>query len=155
MDWYLIIKTVHILSATALLGTGLGIAFFMFRAHATAHLQEKYFAARNTVLADTLFTLPAVILQPLSGAWLVWKGGYDWAAPWLLLTYGLFVLAGFCWLPVFWIQLQLKTMIAEALHNETGLPGRYHRLFKLWFLLGWPAFLSLILVFFLMVLKPA
>ena len=76
MDWYIAIKTLHILSATILFGTGIGIAFFMFRSWSSTDLREKLFAARNTVLADKLFTLPAVIVQPLSGAWLVGEVGY-------------------------------------------------------------------------------
>ena len=155
MDLYLTIKVAHIISSTVLFGTGLGIAFFMFRSHFSEHIQEKYYAAHNTVLADYLFTLPAVILQPLTGIFLVWKGGYNWLDTWLVWTYILYLLAGLCWIPVVWIQHQLKTLAADALHNGTKLPDSYHQLFRYWMLLGWPAFAGLILVFFLMVFKPA
>ncbi|MEN8207252.1 MAG: DUF2269 domain-containing protein [Pseudomonadota bacterium] len=155
MDWYLTVKVVHIISSTVLFGTGLGIAFFMFRSHFSKHIQEKYYAAYNTVMADYLFTLPAVIVQPLSGAWLVWKSGYNWTDTWLVWTYALYLLAGLCWLPVVWIQHRLKILTADALHNDTALPESYRRLFRYWMLLGWPAFASLVLVFFLMVFKPA
>lgn len=155
MDWYLTVKTVHILSSTVLFGTGLGIAFFMFRSLFTDHPQERYYATRNTVLADYLFTLPAVIIQPLSGAWLVWKSGYQWTDAWLVWTYALYILAGLCWLPVVWIQHRLKQLAADALRNETALPDSYHRLFGYWMLLGWPAFAGLVTIFFLMVFKPA
>jgi uncharacterized membrane protein len=154
MDWYLIIKTLHILSSTVLLGTGLGIAFFMLCSHFTNNIQEKFFAARNTVLADYLFTAPAVILQPLTGIWLISQGGYDWTAPWLVATYILYVIAGGCWLPVVWIQIQLKTMLAHSIKTGVSLPVRYHTLFRVWFILGWPAFAGLIVIFFLMVFKP-
>ena len=155
MDWYSIIKTLHIISSTVLFGTGLGIAFFMLRSHFTDNLQEKFFAARNTVLADYLFTAPSIIIQPLSGAWLIWKGGFDPAALWLMWTYGIYTLAGLCWLPVVWIQIQLKQMVRAALDSGTSLPDRYHRLFRIWFILGWPAFLGLVAIFFLMVVKPS
>lgn len=154
MDAYLIVKTLHIISATILFGTGLGIAFFMLRSHFTGNLHEKLFAARNTVLADTLFTLPAVIVQPLTGLWLVWHGGFGWMDLWLSATYALYIIAGLCWLPVVWIQIQLKNMLVESVAKGTPLPPRYHRLFKIWFLLGWPAFAGLVVVFFLMVAKP-
>ena len=75
MDWYQIVKTLHIMSSTVLFGTGAGIAFFMLRSHFTDNVHEKYFAARNTVLADYIFTAPSVITQPLTGAWLVWQWG--------------------------------------------------------------------------------
>lgn len=155
MDLYFVIKTIHIISSTILFGTGLGTAFFFFRSHFTDNLQAKFYAARTTVLADYLFTAPAVIVQPLTGFWLISKGGYDPMALWLTRTYGLYILAGLCWLPVVWIQIRLKKMLKAALDTGAPLPDEYHRLFRIWFLLGWPAFLSLVAVFFLMVMKPA
>lgn len=154
MDLYLFIKTLHIISAAILFGTGLGIAFFMFRSHFTDDIHEKFYAVRNAVLADYIFTLPAVIIQPLTGIWLIHLAGYDWTDLWLVLTYGIYIVAGLCWLPVVWIQIQLKKMIAESVEKESELPKRYHKFFKLWFLLGWPAFLGLVAVFFLMVMRP-
>lgn len=155
MDVYLVIRTFHIISSTILFGTGLGIAFFMFGSYFTDNLHEKQYAARNTVLADYCFTFPAVIIQPLSGAWLVWQGGYDWTDFWLMATYGIYVIAGACWLTVVWIQIQLKTMLEHAINTNTALPHRYYKLFRIWFILGWPAFIGLVIVFFLMVFKPA
>jgi len=154
MDWYILIKTIHIIGAAVLFGTGLGIAFFMVRSHFTDNIDEKLYAASNTVLADYCFTLPAVILQPLSGAWLIWYSGYDWLDLWLTATYGLYILAGICWIPVVWIQTDLKRMLQAAHAEGAPLPDRYFRLFKIWFLLGWPAFTALVIVFFLMVAKP-
>jgi len=154
MDLYLLVKILHILSSTILFGTGIGIAFFMFRSQFSYSLEEKLYAARNTVLADYIFTFPAVIIQPLSGLWLIHLGGYDWTDYWLMLTYGLYILAGACWIPVVWIQIQLKRILAESIENKTELPEQYHKLFKLWFLLGWPAFIGLVIVFYLMVAKP-
>ena len=154
MDLYLAIKTLHIISSTVLFGTGLGIAFFMFRSRSTKNLDERHFAARTTVMADYLFTFPAVIVQPLSGAWLIWKGGYSWMDTWLVWSYVLYLVAGLCWLPVVWIQLRLSKLVADALRNGTALDDSYYRLFSYWMLLGWPAFVSLVLIFLLMVFKP-
>ena len=154
MDIYYTVKVLHILSSTILFGTGIGIAFFMLCSHFTDNIHEKFYAARNTVRADFLFTLPAVILQPATGVWLVWQGGFNPTDLWLSLTYIIYLAAGLCWLPVVWIQIQLKVMIADAVAQSTELPARYHRLFKIWFLLGWSAFIELVGVFFLMVVKP-
>jgi uncharacterized membrane protein len=154
MDFYLTLKTLHILSSTILLGTGAGIAFFMFRSYFTNDLHEKLYAARNTVLADYCFTLPAVIVQPLTGIGLISLSGYGWFDPWLTATYIAYAIAGICWLPVVWIQIQLKKMLSASIENKTTLPKQYHKLFRIWFLLGWPAFISLIIIFFLMVMKP-
>ena len=154
MDIYLIIKTLHIISSTILLGTGLGIAFFMLRSYFTQDLHEKLYSARATVLADYIFTFQAAILQPLTGAWLVWKSGYAWTDFWLVSSYVFFAIAGVCWLPVVWIQIQLKKILEQSIKNQTRLPQRYHKLFNLWFILGWPAFIGLVAIFFLMVGKP-
>lgn len=155
MDVYPIIKMIHIISATILFGTGIGIAFFFFLPHLRQQdVTAKLAAARTTVTADFLFTLPAVIVQPLTGAWLVWKGGFDWADYWLVMTYGLYVVAGLCWVPVVIIQIRLKQMLeAQAAGVAIDQP-MYDRLFRCWFILGWPAFGGLVVTFFLMVAKP-
>lgn len=154
MDTYLVIKTLHIVSSAVLFGTGLGIAFFMLASRYTQNTFEKYYAARITVLADTVFTLPAVFIQPISGLWLVLNGGYDPMAPWLMWTYALYIVAGLCWLPVVWLQIRMKRLLADALHHNQAPCAQYHRYFKIWFALGWPAFMSLIVIFYLMVAKP-
>lgn len=154
INTYLIIKVVHIISSTVLFGTGVGTAFFMFRSKFTNNVHEQYYAARTTVLADFLFTTPAVIIQPLTGFWLIWKMGYSWNAPWLLATYFLYVFIGCCWLPVVSIQIKLKKILEMCINAQQELPDQYHKLFSLWTLLGIPAFLSIIVIFYLMVAKP-
>lgn len=154
MDLYFLVKTLHIISSTVLFGTGLGIAFFMFCSRYAKDIHEKYYAARFTVLADYIFTMPAVILQPLTGFWLIEEGSFDPHALWLSLTYGLYILAGLCWLPVVWIQIQLRKMLSESVESGSPLPAKYQTLFSIWFWLGWPAFLSLVAIFYLMVTKP-
>ena len=155
MDLYFFVKTLHVLSATVLFGTGAGIAFFMLQGHVSGVPAARRFAAAATVRADFLFTLPAVVVQPLSGAWLVWRGGFDWTNRWLVVTYALYLIAGACWLPVVVIQMRMKAI----LDNEavTGIPdeARLSRLFRWWFALGWPAFGGLVVVFYLMVAKPS
>lgn len=154
MDIYLIVKTIHIVSSTVLFGTGIGIAFFMFRSYFTDNLHEKLYAARGTVIADYIFTLPAVITQLTTGAWLVWKSGYNWTDLWLIITYAIYMIAGLCWLPVVWIQVRLRNILIECIANKSAIPQQYFKLFRVWFLLGWPAFMGLIVVFFMMVGKP-
>ncbi|OIN85168.1 MAG: hypothetical protein AUJ12_09900 [Alphaproteobacteria bacterium CG1_02_46_17] len=154
MDWYLIVKTLHIISSTIVFGTGIGTAFFMLRSFFTDDIHEKYYAARSTVMADYIFTFPAVIFQPLSGIVLINLAGHDWNSSWLIWTYALYALAGACWIPVIWIQIELKKMLKQAVETGAPLPERYNRLFKIWFILGWPAFLGLVVIFYLMVSRP-
>lgn len=118
-------------------------------------LPERAFATRMTVKADFFFTLPSVIIQPLSGGWLIWQGGFLWNDYWLAVTYGLYLLAAVCWVPVVLIQMRLNTMLKSEQRGVAFDEAAYKRLFHLWFLLGWPAFGGLVLIFWLMVTKPA
>jgi uncharacterized membrane protein len=152
---YFFIKTLHIISATVVFGTGIGIANFMFFGARSRVPAERAFAARLTVKADFLFTLPSVIIQPLSGAWLIWQGGFLWDDYWLVATYGLYLLAAACWVPVVLIQIRMKAMLEAQLGGKAFDELAYNRLFWLWFSLGVPAFGGLVLIFWLMVTKPA
>ena len=155
MDWYTLVKTLHILSAAVLFGTGLGIAFFMFVGLRSPILAQRVFAAGATVVADFWFTLPAVIIQPLSGAYLILKGGFSWNASWLLWVYALYLFTGLCWIPVVFIQLRLRNLLQARENGSAFSELEFNRLFRLWLILGWPAFLSVIAIFWLMVSKPA
>ena len=153
-DLYLALKLVHILGATVLFGTGLGIAFFMFMAHRTRDPAAIAHTARIVVIADALFTASAVVLQPLTGWAMAALTGYSLFHFWIKATLVLYVFVGLCWLPVVWIQMKMRDMAAEAARNGSALPVRYHRYFAIWFWLGWPAFLGVIAIFILMLWKP-
>jgi uncharacterized membrane protein len=148
------LKFVHILGASVLFGTGLGIAFFMWMAHRTADVATIAATARIVVVADTVFTVTAVVVQPISGALLAWSIGYallDW---WIAASLILYVVVGVCWLPVVFIQIQLRDLALTALKNSSALPPEYHRLYAIWFWLGWPAFAAVLAIFALMIWKP-
>jgi uncharacterized membrane protein len=114
----------------------------------------QLFAARITVQADFFFTLPAVIAQPVTGAWLVFRSGTDPRSIWMLVSIGLYILAGFCWVPVVWLQIKMKSILQSSVNGGDFDRDAYERLRRIWFALGWPAFLGLIAIFFLMVAKP-
>jgi len=153
-DLYLALKLVHILGATVMFGTGLGIAFFMFMAHRTGDAVKIAHTARIVVIADALFTASAVALQPLTGWAMAALTGYSLFHFWIKATLVLYVFVGLCWLPVVWIQMKMRDMAAEAARSGSALPVRYHRYFAIWFWLGWPAFLGVIAIFILMLWKP-
>ena len=151
---YPLLKLLHILSSTVLFGTGLGTAFAMWRANATGDARVIAVVARNVVLADWLFTTPAVIVQPITGIFLTRELGYSLTTPWLIVTLALYALAGLCWVPVVGLQLKMRDLATQASHSGTPLPAAYHRHFRRWFALGWPAFLAVIGIFGLLVYKP-
>lgn len=154
MDPYLIYKTAHILSSTVLFGTGMGTAFHMWWTYRSGKPENIAQAARTTVLADWLFTTPAGVVQPLTGLWLILDVGYDLLEPWLIVTYLLYLIAFVCWAPVVWLQIQVRDLAISAADNNQSLSPDAHRYMKLWFILGWPAFLALTVIFYLMVAKP-
>jgi uncharacterized membrane protein len=154
MDLYPLLRLVHILSATLLFGTGLGSAFYLWRAHRRGDPPALARVARDVVLADWLFTAPAVTLQLLTGLALTGLAGWRLDQPWIAAALALFILAGACWLPVIRIQMRIRDLAAAAAEQGTGLPREHFRLMRVWFLLGWPAFGSVLAIFVLMVYKP-
>lgn len=155
VDPYLLAKWLHILSSTVLFGTGIGTAFQMVWAMRTGRLVTIHSVASGVVVADWLFTLPAGIIQPLTGLWLVHLAGYDLGEPWLLVSYALYLVALMAWVPVVKLQISIRDMASEASTREADLPQAAFRAYRIWFALGWPAFIALIGVFWLMVAKPA
>lgn len=154
MDLYTLLKVAHVIGAAVLLGTGAGIAFFMLMAHRARDPALIAHTAGIVVLADTLFTASAVILQPVTGAALAHLAGYPLWSGWIAWSLALYVLTGLCWLPVVWIQLRLRDLAREAVATGAPLPARYFRLFRVWFVLGFPAFSAVIAIVWLMVAKP-
>jgi uncharacterized membrane protein len=151
---YQLILWVHILSSTLLFGTGLGTAFHGWMAHRSGDLRAIVVVSRNVVIADWLFTAPAVVVQPITGAWLAWQTGVPFTTGWLALALGLYVVTGACWLPVVWLQIRMHQLATTALRSGGSLPPLYFTYSKRWFMLGWPAFISVIAIFYLMVFKP-
>ena len=154
MDLYLALKVVHVLGAAVLFGTGVGIAFFMWMAHRGGDVAVIHATARLVVIADFLFTLPAVVAQPLSGAALVHLGGYDWGEAWLVWSLVLYVVTGACWIPVVFLQIRARDLAAAAHAKGSALTWDYYRAMRIWFALGWPAFFSVVGIFVLMIFKP-
>jgi uncharacterized membrane protein len=154
IDPYQVLEWIHILSSTVLFGTGIGTAFQMWMAHRRGDARAIATVAANVVLADWLFTLPAGIVQPVTGFAMVFIAGFDPFESWLVVGYALYLLALGCWLPVVVLQIRARDLAADAAARGVPLPPSYHRIMRQWFALGWPAFIALIVVFWLMVSKP-
>jgi uncharacterized membrane protein len=152
---YLAIKWLHILSATLMFGTGFGTAFYMFFANRSGNVPAIAVVTRLVARADWWFTTPSIIVQPLSGLWMIHLAGFPLGSRWIVWSVVLYLLAGACWLPVVWLQLRMRDMAALAARNGGQLPARYWRYEKIWTALGFPAFGALLVVYWLMVHKPA
>lgn len=154
MEAELILRWMHVIGASVLLGTGAGIAFFMLMAHRTKDARVIAHTAGVVVIADVIFTATAVIAQPITGVLLAYHTGWPLDTPWLALSMVLFVLTGAFWLPVVWIQLRLRDLAHMAFETGEALPERYHRLFRIWLICGVPAFLAVLTIVWLMLARP-
>ena len=154
VTWYLLIKWLHIVSSTALFGTGAGIAFFFVRAQRAGDVRVIASVGSDVVLADMAFTGSAVILQPATGIALALMSGYPLWTPWLVWSITLYFLVGCCWLPVVWLQIRMRDLAIDAADHDLALPAVYQFYYRRWFWLGWPAFICVLVIFYLMVAKP-
>jgi uncharacterized membrane protein len=152
---YLVVKWIHILSSTLLFGTGLGSAFYMFFASRTRDPRVIATVVRYVVIADWIFTTPTIVLQPLSGFYLMHLAGFPITSPWIFWSIVLYLVAGAAWLPVVWMQIQMRSMAQVAAAGGSLIPERYWTLLRAWVALGVVAFMALVVVFYLMVAKPS
>jgi uncharacterized membrane protein len=154
MTFYFTIKYLHVLGAIVILGTGTGIAFFMLMAHRS---RDPAFIARTAatvVIADMLFTATAVTLQPISGGILMLLSSTAFAERWLASSLALYVVAGLFWVPVIFMQIEMRELARAAAAQSAPLPPRYFALFRRWFLFGIPGFGSVMIILWLMIAKP-
>src|SRR5436305_26309 len=154
MTLYFLVKYLHVLGAIVILGTGSGIAFFMLMAHRSGDAVFIARTAATVVFADMLFTLTAVLLQPVTGGWLMWLSSIGFTERWLLASLGLYAVAGLFWVPVIFMQIEMRDLARLAAAQGRPLPARYFSLIRRWMLFGIPGFGSVMLILWLMIAKP-
>ncbi|HMN79292.1 MAG TPA: DUF2269 domain-containing protein [Burkholderiaceae bacterium] len=152
---YLVVKWIHIVSSTILFGTGIGSAYYMLFASLGRNPVAVSTVVRLVVIADWTFTTSTIIVQPVTGLYLAHLMGLPWTTRWIAWSIALYLLAGACWLPVVWIQIRMRRMAQASASEGRALPAGYFRLLRIWVALGVPAFAALMIVFWLMVAKPA
>lgn len=150
---YLFLKYSHLLSMVLLFGTGLGSAFYKWMADRSGDIHHIAIINRHVVFADWVFTTPTIIYQPISGFALAYMLGIPLTTPWLAASLTLFVIAGLCWLPVVWLQIRMRTLSTQAAATQSQLSSLYWRYARIWFWLGVPAFIAMVLIVALMVFK--
>jgi uncharacterized membrane protein len=155
IDPYLLVKWLHIVSSTVLFGFGAGTAYYFWAAHRTGDASIIAPVGRMVVRADWIFTGTSGIVQPVTGLALAHLSGIDLTESWLVLSYHLYALAFACWVPVVALQIKAQRLAQAASRTGAPLSAHYHRTMRLWFILGWPAFLGLLVVFWLMIARPA
>ncbi|WP_193184665.1 DUF2269 family protein [Nisaea sediminum] len=152
---YDILRFLHVIGATVLLGTGAGIAFFMVVSHRSGDARLVAHVAGIVVLADTVFTASAVVLQPVTGYLLAREAGWPILQGWVAWSLLLYVLVGAFWLPVVWMQIRMRNLAIAARDAGTPLPAQYYRLYRWWFAFGFPAFGAVLAIVWLMLTRPS
>jgi len=153
MTLYFLVKYLHVLGAIVILGTGSGIAFFMLMAHVSRDAAFIARTAATVVFADMLFTLTAVILQPVTGGILMAMSSTSLAERWLVTSLALYAVAGLFWIPVIFMQIEMRDLASAAAANHQPLPPRYFALFSRWVWFGIPGFGSVMIILWLMIAK--
>lgn len=151
---YLGLKYIHIISMVLLFGTGLGSAFYKWMADKSKNVAHIAITNRQVVLADWIFTTPAVFIQPVTGFWMASLLKLPLNTPWIVVSVALFLIAGACWIPVVWLQIRMQEISTTALTNNTVLPAKYWQYARRWFWLGVPAFIAMLIIVLLMIFKP-
>jgi len=154
MTLFFLIEYLHVLGAIVILGTGTGIAFFMLMAHRSGNAEFIARTAATVVIADMLFTLTAVLLQPVTGGLLMMLSSTSLSERWLLASLALYAIAGLFWVPVIFMQIEMRDLARLAAERDQPLPPRYFALFRRWFLFGIPGFGSVMIILWLMIAKP-
>jgi uncharacterized membrane protein len=150
----LILRYLHVIGSTVLLGTGAGIAFFMVMAHRTGSPATIAAVTRIVVIADLVFTATAVVAQPITGVLLAWQVGYDLREAWIVASVILYLLTGAFWLPVLWMQKRMRDLAIDAAGAGAPLPAESHTIYPTWFRLGVPALFAVMTIFGLLIARP-
>jgi len=154
IDLYPILEAVHILSAMILVGGGIGGALHMLGAHKSGNVGAIAVAARTSVNIDRKLTMPAALIQPLTGIGIIVYVGFPHSSPWLVASYVLYALALMVWVPALRAKKNMRDLAASALAANKPLGGGYEKAASTWRRFDRLTFLLLLAVFYMMVMKP-
>jgi uncharacterized membrane protein len=145
---YFWLKTVHIISATILFGTGLGTAFFKWVTDRSGDVHAIRIVAERVVWADWIFTTPAVVVQAVTGVMLARTLGFPISSGWVAHASCSMCSRAPAGYPFSGCRSRCATSRAAP------LDAKYWRLARIWLWLGVPAFCAVLAIFALMVVKP-
>ncbi len=146
---YQFLKLIHILSATLMIGTGLGSAFYLFFSYKNAKASTIKDVLKLVVVADSIFTLPSVIIQLITGILLSNLMSLLFTK-WFWIVSGVSVIVLVLWIIAVFIQYKLKRLLEE----KEEITPVFHALMKQWYYLGVFSFLGSVFLYYLMVYKP-
>ena len=101
-----------------------------------------------------LFTLTAVLLQPVSGGVLMWLSSTAWSERWLMTSLGLYAVAGLFWVPVIFMQIEMRDLARKAVEQNQGCRRVISHFSTAGFCLGFPVLVAVMAILWLMIAKP-
>jgi uncharacterized membrane protein len=151
---YSILKFLHVLGVVILIGNVTITAFWKVFADRTGDVAMVAHAQHAVIVADWLFTLPAIALILFGGYGMVLHAGLDpLGSAWLVWGQGLFLLSGCIWLGIL-VPAQIRQgRAARALRKGDALPESYWRDGRLWLVWGIAATAPLIAAIYVMIVK--
>ncbi|MEH2501466.1 putative membrane protein [Bradyrhizobium sp. AZCC 1578] len=81
--------------------------------------------------------------------------GYSLGDEWIAASILLYTVTGAFWLPVVWMQMRMRDLAIRAVESNSSLSYEHTRLFRCWFAFDFPAFAAILIIFWLMIARPA
>jgi uncharacterized membrane protein len=147
------VKLLHVLSATVYFGAGLMIVQWKIRADRSQDASIIAWSHREIIRADRTYIVPSMFVSPLTGVYLVYTYGLPWTTSWVVASIGAFLLATGLGLYATRLQREMLSLAEGAAAAGERVPDRFLRLTRTWALLGFPAALATLYVFWSMVTK--
>ena len=149
------LKTLHVLSAMVVLGTGIGIAWYTLRGWRSNDHRILHWISRETVRADWLFTASAIVFLLGSATGMLLINPAWIQQPWLQISIALTGAVFLLWLPVLVLQYRLRSHTHKGPElKQTNGAKQVHSIMRLWCALGITALPLMITIVYLMVAKP-
>jgi len=155
MNYYLIIKAIHLLAVVAFLGNIVTGLFWMKFARKTQDISIIHHTAKGLIASDKLFTIPGVLIITAAGFYAAIYGGIPLLRTgWIFWPILLFTLSGlFFSFRVAPLQGKMRRSL-ETINSEQMLEtGGFDKLLKQWEFWGFMAVITPIISFFMMILK--
>jgi uncharacterized membrane protein len=154
-DSYSILKLIHVLSAALLIGVGAGSTFFVWYMHRSRDIGAISIATRAALLVEWWIVIPTVVVQPLTGLWMLEIHGRPVQQPWVTTALVLFGIAGVVWAATLVFKLRLRKLSHAAIEHGRPLAPNYHRVLSWWLALWWTLFALTLAILALMVWRPS
>jgi uncharacterized membrane protein len=136
MDWYAILKSIHVIGVILFVGNITVTGWWKAMADRTRDPRILAFAQRQVTLTDWVFTLGGIVMLAVSGALAARLGGFAASTPWLQWGSALFILSGVIWIAVL-VPLQTRLgRMAKTFAAAQTIPDQYWKLERLWIVFG-------------------